>query len=53
MTRPTDKAIDRGSKSNDDNGAHGLYAVNGITDQAAAFAAQRVTATAPADTRPA
>ena len=24
MTRASDKAIDRGSKSNDDNGAHGL-----------------------------
>ena len=47
---PTDPIC---SPTGGDNGAHGLYAVNGMTDQAAAFAAQRVTAPAPGDSRPA
>ena len=46
---PTDPIC---SPTGGDNGAHGVYAVNGMTDQAAAFAAQRVTANVPADSRP-
>ena len=46
---PTDPIC---SPTGGDNGAHGLYAVNGMTDQAAEFAAQRVTAAVPADSPP-
>ena len=47
---PTDPIC---SPTGGDNGAHGVYAVNGMTDQAATFAAQRVATTAPDPGRPA